>query len=74
MALFKVFRGRKANLPVNTTDGYAYFTTDDGKFYIDAAGQGETIAARSCINPSMIGATSETNGSLGMVPAPLIGD
>ena len=35
MALFKIFRGKKANLPTSYNDGYCYFTTDDGKFYID---------------------------------------
>ena len=30
MALFKVNRGPKANLPSTKTDGYAYFCTDDG--------------------------------------------
>ena len=35
MALFKIQRGPSSNLPQNLTNGYAYFTTDDGKFYID---------------------------------------
>lgn len=35
LALFKVFRGTSDRLPIKMTDGYAYFTTDDGKFYID---------------------------------------
>lgn len=35
MALFKVNRGPKANLPPTKTDGYAYFCTDDGSFWID---------------------------------------
>ena len=35
MALFKVNRGPKANLPSTKTDGYAYFCTDDGSFWID---------------------------------------
>ncbi len=35
MALFKIFRGTSQNLPTSVHDGYAYFTTDDGKFYID---------------------------------------
>ena len=36
MALFKVLRGTStalANQPFH--DGYAYFTPDDGRFYID---------------------------------------
>lgn len=38
MALFKILKGQSANLPdVKATEGYAYFTPDDGKFYIDVA-------------------------------------
>ena len=74
MALFKVFRGESSSLPSQTTDGYAYFTTDDGKFYIDSMNSGDTIASRTCINPEMQGATSSAAGSEGMVPAPSAGD
>lgn len=74
MALFKIFRGRKANLPSQKTDGYAYFTTDDGKFYIDAQGQGESSPVRTCINPTMTGATSSLGGEEGLVPASSPGD
>ena len=38
MALFKTFKGLSDNLMTgkpNAVEGYAYFTTDDGKFYID---------------------------------------
>ena len=41
MALFKILRGAKSNLGASnnltakTTDGYAYFTPEDGRFYID---------------------------------------
>lgn len=45
MALFKVFRGTSKNLPSVIHDGYAYLTTDDGKFYID------TSTKRILINP-----------------------
>ena len=31
MALFKVYRGLSSSLPEGLHDGYAYFTTDDGK-------------------------------------------
>ena len=47
MALFKVARGLAAALPSQITDGYAYFTTDDGKFYIDAG------VKRTAINPTI---------------------
>ena len=35
MALFKVNRGDSTNLPTAKTDGWAYFTTDTGEFFID---------------------------------------
>lgn len=36
MALFKVLRGSSTNLDNQPfVDGYAYFTPDDGRFYID---------------------------------------
>lgn len=36
MALFKTFRGNRADLPnVAKVDGYAYFCIDDGTFWID---------------------------------------
>ena len=46
MALFKIFRGTSENLPAKIHDGYAYFTVDDGKFYIDASDK------RILINPN----------------------
>ena len=63
MALFKILRGCSENLGGDnstrkTKDGYAYFTPDDGKFYIDIA-EGKTPivghsaaegANRICIN------------------------
>lgn len=45
MALFKVFRGSSKDLPSVIHDGYAYLTTDDGKFYIDTSNK------RILINP-----------------------
>lgn len=35
MALFKPLLGTRSNLPTTKTDGYAYFCTDDGTFWID---------------------------------------
>lgn len=35
MALFKVYRGNETNLPTSMNDGWAYFCTDTGNFYID---------------------------------------
>lgn len=38
MALFKILRGSKKNLEtLEITDGYAYFTPEDGRFYIDVS-------------------------------------
>lgn len=39
MAIFKTLRGDSSRISTETTpfhDGYAYFTKDDGGFYIDA--------------------------------------
>ena len=39
MSLFKIFRGNSSRISIDVTpfhDGYAYFSTDDGGFYIDA--------------------------------------
>ena len=36
MALFKILKGSSKGLKnLKATEGYAYFTPDDGKFYID---------------------------------------
>ena len=38
MALFKILKGNSTSLSSQPlVDGYAYFTPDDGRFYIDAA-------------------------------------
>lgn len=35
MALFKIFKGNSSNLPGTKKEGNAYFTIDEGDFYID---------------------------------------
>lgn len=48
MALFKISKGTAANLVANrpyAAEGNAYFTTDDGKFYIDISGDGSSTLA-----------------------------
>lgn len=35
MALFKMNRGKKDNLPTTKTEGYCYITSDEKKFYFD---------------------------------------
>jgi len=43
LALFKILKGsssalgKTGNSTYKATEGYAYFTQDDGKFYIDIA-------------------------------------
>ena len=47
MALFKISKGLKSALPTTYNEGYCYFTTDDGKFYIDTT---NAAAGRICLN------------------------
>lgn len=52
MALFKILKGDSSRISTNVTpfhDGYAYFTPDDGGFYIDSEDNGEQKRHR--INP-----------------------
>ena len=52
MALFKIFKGNSANLPEEKHDGYCYFTTDDGIFYIDYLdADGTTLRRRPISGP-----------------------
>lgn len=53
MALFKILKGDSSRIGTDVTEfheGYAYFTPDDGGFYIDAVTGGEN--KRIKINPS----------------------
>ena len=53
MALFKIHKGLSENLMTNVPnakDGFAYFTSDDGKFYIDIDGDGTTTRAEINVN------------------------
>lgn len=43
MALFKICRGKEANLPSTLTNGYAYFCTDTTNFYIDHLNASDTL-------------------------------
>ena len=52
MALFKISKGLSKNLMTNVPyakEGFAYFTSDDGKFYIDIDGDGTNAS------PAIIG-------------------
>lgn len=56
MALFKVSKGLAKNLTTNVPnakEGFAYFTSDDGKFYIDISGDG-TPATKAVIGTNRI--------------------
>lgn len=56
MALFKVSKGLAKNLITNVPnakEGFAYFTSDDGKFYIDISGDG-TSATKAVIGTNRI--------------------
>lgn len=56
MALFKVSKGLAKNLITNVPnakEGFAYFTSDDGKFYIDISGDG-TPATKAVIGTNRI--------------------
>ena len=56
MALFKISKGLSKNLMTNVPyakEGFAYFTSDDGKFYIDISGDG-TSATKAVIGTNRI--------------------
>lgn len=56
MALFKVSKGLAKNLMTkvpNAKEGFAYFTSDDGKFYIDISGDG-TSTTKAVIGTNRI--------------------
>ena len=47
MALFKILKGLSTNLPSTYKEGFCYFTTDDGKMYIDTT---SAAGGRVCLN------------------------
>lgn len=49
MALFKIYRGKEESLPTAMNDGWAYFCTNTGKFYIDWQ-DGDGLTKRSPVN------------------------
>lgn len=53
MALFKIEKGLANNLATNrpnTNEGWCYFTTDDGKFYIDINTKQNDTSGRILLN------------------------
>lgn len=64
MALFKIEKGKSENLTANrktTKEGYCYFTTDDGKFYIDIKDSNDVATNRICLNANKADKDSEGN-------------
>ena len=49
MALFKPLLGKRENLPTDLNNGYAYFCTDDGSFWIDYK-DSDSVVKRKQIN------------------------
>lgn len=47
MALFKISKGSKANLPSTLTEGYCWYTYDDSKFYIDVKDNTGTLVRKA---------------------------
>ena len=73
--LFKPMRGNSARISTNVTpfhDGWAYFTVDDGKFYIDAVDDNNS-EKRTCINPdsAFVKTFSAANWSGGKITIPV---
>lgn len=65
MALFKVLKGDSSRISTDVTpfhDGYAYFTPDDGGFYIDSEDNGEQKRHR--INPVNSGGSTAVSATL----------
>ena len=66
MALFKISKGLSKNLMTNVPyakEGFAYFTSDDGKFYIDVEGDG-TNASPAVIGENRIPLNAYTSDIL----------
>lgn len=63
MALFKILKGKHNKLDAQSkTDGWAWFTPDNGSFYIDALNADETTVDRIQINPKSIVIETEIYG------------
>lgn len=52
VALFKILKGKKANLPNTYHEGYCYLTTDEGNLYIDTT---DTAVGRIPLNGILYG-------------------
>lgn len=47
MALFKISKGSKSNLPNTLTEGFCWYTYDDSKFYIDHKDEDGTLVRKA---------------------------
>lgn len=61
MALFKVCRGNETDLPSAKNDGWAYFCTDTGNFYIDHIDSSGALV-RTQINASCANKLRDVDG------------
>ncbi len=65
MSLFKILKGDSSRISMDITpfhDGWCYFTSDDGRLYIDSEDNG--MQKRTCINPTSGGASKAVTGTL----------
>lgn len=63
--LFKILQGDSSRISTDVTPlhpGWCYFTSDDGKLYIDSEENG--VQKRTCINPDSGGASIPVKGTL----------
>lgn len=70
MALFKISKGLKTNLPSSKTDGWCYFTTDDGKFWIDYKDTDNALK-RKAVNAAYADAAGKLGTSAGDANTPV---
>lgn len=64
--LFKILQGDSSRISTDITPlhpGWCYFTSDDGKLYIDSQEEDGT-QKRTCINPNSGGASVAVKGTL----------
>ena len=64
--LFKILQGDSSRISTETTPlhpGWCYFTSDDGKLYIDSE-EADGVQKRTCINPDSKGASIAVKGTL----------
>lgn len=64
VALFKILKGKKANLPTTYHEGYCYLTTDEGNLYIDTT---NAAAGRIPLNGLLYGTCSTAAGTAAKV-------